>query len=192
MYRLVDEKPVGVLNDWDLAVDAFEPGHAALERTGTVPYMALELLAAIYSGKAIPHIYGYDREAFIWVSIWLAVCYEHGTLREDHPLRAWQTGDYNTCSEKKSHFMMNWQDDNYLGSLPSAVDIGWRIASALLLDLVAGRSQRRDIRSSEVIPKKDDSDDARDSLWRRSWEVILREKVPPAIEEAARAHMERR
>lgn len=102
MHRLMEGKPSEELADceFDLAVDAAEPRHAASpERTGTVPYIALDSLV---EERATHHLYRHDLEAFAWVSVWLAVCYKDGTLRKDHPLRAWQTGNYLTCSEKKS------------------------------------------------------------------------------------------
>ncbi|GBE85467.1 hypothetical protein SCP_0706540 [Sparassis crispa] len=60
-----------VLNDFDLAVvregseEEREP--AGKMRTGTVPFMALDLLMPGYYGGKIARLYRHDLESFVWV-----------------------------------------------------------------------------------------------------------------------------
>ncbi|KAI0075250.1 hypothetical protein K474DRAFT_1557786, partial [Panus rudis PR-1116 ss-1] len=69
MYDEVDGDIIGVPNDWDLAIDEYnDPQHHGLERTGTMPYMALELLEN--SEGQIRHLYRHDHEATIWIATW--------------------------------------------------------------------------------------------------------------------------
>ena len=57
MYYWTEQgRIVGVLNDFDLAVLASSAAQSSKERTGTLPYMADELLLS--RGKPIAHIYG--------------------------------------------------------------------------------------------------------------------------------------
>ena len=57
MYYWTEQgRIVGVLNDFDLAVLASSAAQSSKERTGTLPYMADELLRT--RGKPIAHIYG--------------------------------------------------------------------------------------------------------------------------------------
>ncbi|KAI0027651.1 hypothetical protein K488DRAFT_27037, partial [Vararia minispora EC-137] len=74
MRRDESGRLIGVLNDWDLAKD----GHPdmgdrlttfEMERTGTVPFMALDLLKR-QAGVQVIHVYRHDLEAGIWVLPW--------------------------------------------------------------------------------------------------------------------------
>ncbi|KAI0741989.1 hypothetical protein C8Q80DRAFT_1068620, partial [Daedaleopsis nitida] len=70
MYRKgADGHPIGVLNDWDLATTA-DARHDGLERTGTMPFMAHELLDAAVYGEQVEHLYRHDLEACFWIFLW--------------------------------------------------------------------------------------------------------------------------
>lgn len=56
-------EPVGVLNDYDLASWREQPTENG-DRTGTIPFMAIPLLAGL--DERSPRLYGYDAESFIW------------------------------------------------------------------------------------------------------------------------------
>ena len=57
MYYWTEQgRIVGVLNDFDLAVLASSAAQSSKERTGTLPYMADELLWT--RGEPIAHLYG--------------------------------------------------------------------------------------------------------------------------------------
>jgi len=62
-------KAEGVLNDYDLASwDKFPTTNG--DRTGTVPFMALELLRGGLEQR-IPRLYRHDAESFVWVLAYL-------------------------------------------------------------------------------------------------------------------------
>lgn len=72
----------GVLNDWDMAKFVDDPAdllNVAHHRTGSPPFMAVELL-----GKApTPHLYRHDLESFLYVLIWAAVHYNFAEKKRD-------------------------------------------------------------------------------------------------------------
>jgi serine/threonine protein kinase len=86
----------GVLNDFDLARDAnVSKDDENMDRTGTRPYMALDLLQAIVEQKSISRLYRHDAESFAWVLLWICANYENGKesasllpllLKWNHPI----------------------------------------------------------------------------------------------------------
>ena len=74
----VQEQPsvLGILNDWDMASHLTEkgevPNSATLHRTGTMPFMAGELLCS----PPPPHYYRHDLESSFYILIWAAVHYD--------------------------------------------------------------------------------------------------------------------
>ncbi|KAG2102497.1 uncharacterized protein F5147DRAFT_528339, partial [Suillus discolor] len=59
----------GVLNDYDLSLFQRDSPNS-LERTGTVPFMALDLLIPEFMAGKVEHVYAHDAESFIWVLTW--------------------------------------------------------------------------------------------------------------------------
>ncbi|KAF8068619.1 hypothetical protein FPV67DRAFT_1083094 [Lyophyllum atratum] len=100
---------MGVLNDFDLAV--FE-GHHTIggERTGTVPFMAIDLLTPEYYDGKVERRYRHDLESFIWVLV--VVTLEQSAIYEGS-LKKWQTGDYITCRDAKSDFVRRFKKDEH-------------------------------------------------------------------------------
>ncbi|KAI6106627.1 hypothetical protein EDD16DRAFT_1490535 [Pisolithus croceorrhizus] len=102
--RTSDGKIMGVLNDFDLA--SIEDGLTRTECTGTVPFMALELLDPEGSCGQTNHLYEYVAESFIWILIWMTLRYDNGTLRTTgRPLDQWLKVDATTCGKEKSAFL---------------------------------------------------------------------------------------
>ncbi|KAF9461562.1 hypothetical protein BDZ94DRAFT_1136602, partial [Collybia nuda] len=64
-------KEKGVLADFDLAAFWDTPDKRGGERTGTVPYMAIDLLGEEYSNGKKERLYRHDVEAFFWVLVWV-------------------------------------------------------------------------------------------------------------------------
>jgi len=62
-----------ILNDWDMASELTDegevPNSAALHRTGTLPFMAIDLLGT----SPPPHYYRHDLESFFYILIWAAI-----------------------------------------------------------------------------------------------------------------------
>ncbi|KAI0337827.1 hypothetical protein BDW22DRAFT_1363600 [Trametopsis cervina] len=71
--RKVGETPYGVLNDFDLAIT---PGQSRGlgERTGTTPFMAVDLLCAeFWETGLITRVYRHDLEGLLWVLAWIVL-----------------------------------------------------------------------------------------------------------------------
>lgn len=83
----------GVLNDWDMASyvelnnEIYSP--TAKHRTGTIPFMARELLTKGTPGPP-PHLYRHDLESFFYIIVWAAVHYSFKKKKR-----------YPTCDELK-------------------------------------------------------------------------------------------
>ena len=75
MYYEQDGKKYGVLNDFDLAaimaVGERTPKKQGFERTGTLPFMALDLLR--YPDGQISHRFRHDLESCMWCLVWEAL-----------------------------------------------------------------------------------------------------------------------
>ncbi|TFY76103.1 hypothetical protein EWM64_g7906, partial [Hericium alpestre] len=108
MFRVSTIGTVGVLNDWDLSEDMTkrEPDDSsanatARHRTGTAPFMALELLK-----KDPPrHLYRHDLESFINILIWCAVHFDFDGIEPKRPVpvvEPWVDGDWQDIWRHKS------------------------------------------------------------------------------------------
>ncbi|KAG1721496.1 uncharacterized protein EDB91DRAFT_1275625 [Suillus paluster] len=98
---------MGVLNDFDLSSLATTKGPLGNECTGTVPFMALDLLTEEGLRGEVEHLYRHDLESFMWVLIWVCLRYRKGVLLppETHPLDAWATTEAKACGKKKYYFI---------------------------------------------------------------------------------------
>jgi hypothetical protein len=84
--------PVGVINDFDLAPLAHCPT-TNNDRTGTVPFMAIDLLNGGLGGR-IPRLYRHDMESFSRVLTYITVAkieYEGSDIKISPPpgVKAW-------------------------------------------------------------------------------------------------------
>ncbi|KAH8113840.1 hypothetical protein DFH11DRAFT_1509769, partial [Phellopilus nigrolimitatus] len=101
--RLADGSVVGVLNDWDLSKSGDSTGQSSKSRTGTRPFMAIDLLVP----NPPAHLERYDWESIMYVIIWIACRFERGgheTNRE--ALKNWLIPDLVVVQEKKQSFLM--------------------------------------------------------------------------------------
>ncbi|KDR70456.1 hypothetical protein GALMADRAFT_1350349 [Galerina marginata CBS 339.88] len=104
IWRPIKERStesLGILNDFDMAAEVGDDGellaNSARRRTGTLPFIARDLLAPIPKGGPSPkHLYRHDLESFFYVLIWAAAHYEFGT-KTRHPtsevLKKWDEED---------------------------------------------------------------------------------------------------
>ncbi|OJA11262.1 hypothetical protein AZE42_05676 [Rhizopogon vesiculosus] len=108
-YRNEKGIAIGVLNDYDLSSLKSALGPQGNERTGTVPFMALELLTKQGQRGEIKHLYRHDLESFIWALAWVCLRYKDGRLlTSDCPLDNWATEDAQTVREKKLAFLSDF------------------------------------------------------------------------------------
>lgn len=66
---------IGTLNDWDNTSEVEEDGTVmsskALQRTGTRPFMVLDLLVT----NTPPHLYRHYLESFLYILVWAGLHY---------------------------------------------------------------------------------------------------------------------
>jgi hypothetical protein len=108
---------MSVLNDFDLS--SIKDAPKGFERTGTVPFMSLDLLTQEAIAGDVEHVYRHDAESFIWVLTWVCLRYERGKLlSKGGPLDEWLTGDAMRCYKNKMSFfgMLRWMCSKRLGS----------------------------------------------------------------------------
>jgi hypothetical protein len=107
MWYKKGEVLIGVLNDYDLSSLADEPGPRGNERTGTVPFMALDLFTKKGQRGEVKHLYRHDLESFMWCFAWIYLRYKEGVLLPwgSRPLDEWATSDAVTCGMEKFFFM---------------------------------------------------------------------------------------
>lgn len=108
--RLEDGTANGLLNDWDMA-SVWKNGvgdtiTAAHHRTGTPPFMAIDLLRAELWG----HLYRYELESFVYILVWAAVHYNlKAKTRAERVHKAlinWVTGTLAARGKEKQGFVM--------------------------------------------------------------------------------------
>jgi hypothetical protein len=103
MYRRINGKVYGVLNDFDLSVHlGKEPPSTSKQRTGTVPYMAMDLLV---TGPPPPHRYRFDLESLFYVFAYVVCQYHEGKKIDDPPFDAWDHLPTTVLLLKKRQFL---------------------------------------------------------------------------------------
>ncbi|KAG1760929.1 hypothetical protein EDD22DRAFT_731457, partial [Suillus occidentalis] len=104
VYKTSGGRWIGVLIDFDLSSTQDTP--SGQEGTGTVPFMALDLLTEEAIKGQVKHLYQHDAESFIWVLTWVCICYEDGVyIGKRTTLNDWLRVDALRCQEKKSSFL---------------------------------------------------------------------------------------
>jgi hypothetical protein len=101
----VKEPWVGVLIDLDLARDlqaTDQQGASSLHRTGTLPFMALDLL---HDDSDYPHYHRHDLESFVYVLVWIAGRYEDGREVDKTLFNRWCEDDWASISHDKLGFL---------------------------------------------------------------------------------------
>jgi hypothetical protein len=100
-----EDAPKGRLIDLDLAKELDGMPSGARHRTGTMQFMAIEVL----EGKG--HTYRHDLESFFYVFVWMCIRYGYGGTGRQNPkkvmrpktniLRGWYTGVYTEIANTK-------------------------------------------------------------------------------------------
>jgi hypothetical protein len=112
----------GMLIDLDLAKEEGKGPSGARRRTGTMEFMAIEVL------QGISHTYRHDLEAFFYVLLWL--CARRGWAlpgaskrpTAKHALSHWYTGTYNDIARNKRGDMDKNGLEVILGEFPGSFD----------------------------------------------------------------------
>jgi hypothetical protein len=102
MLRKEGDKIYAVLNDFDLAVSADVKITSSKQRTGTKPFMAIDLLRP----DPPVHMYRHDLESLFYVLVWTTSRFHNGDEIALPPLQELADNDGVTVTEKKSFFVM--------------------------------------------------------------------------------------
>jgi hypothetical protein len=145
----------GVLNDWDLSYyRPFPDGNGQVvggERTGTLPFMALDLLTDKAWKGNVQRLYRHDLEGFIWILPWVFLQFE-GTKRINCRLAGWETGDFRKCTMEKRGLFSELDEK----SIPTAEwTAEWELAVQLLYWLQVEEGLRGLDRKAPLLSPKD-------------------------------------
>ncbi|PVF92559.1 hypothetical protein CPB86DRAFT_744149 [Serendipita vermifera] len=107
MCKKVGEQVVGVLIDYDLATRARDGSLGNTDRTGTVPFMALDLISEQGLKQRVPHVYRHDAESFFWVLMWIVTQFEGGE-RKYHIHNSWGRQGFNESAKSRLAQLVRW------------------------------------------------------------------------------------
>jgi hypothetical protein len=110
MYN--EKNKYGVLNDFDLSTimnpGDRNPNRRGFERTGTLPFMALELLENEGFDGKVPRRYEHELESFSWVLVWVSRCVLGGQeSRRPRRLAEWLGNDNDEVYKSKLAFVLD-------------------------------------------------------------------------------------
>ncbi|KAG8858349.1 hypothetical protein FRB91_009934 [Serendipita sp. 411] len=98
----------GTLADFDLSSLSGERSNNK-QRTGTLPFMAVDLL---HASRSIIHKYEHDVESFFWVLVYVVLCGAGGNL--DCPMRDWGNLGIDSLRQEKKDFLTGlWKNDEF-------------------------------------------------------------------------------
>jgi hypothetical protein len=123
----------GILNDFDLALVDGEPRPSGTERTGTMPFMALELLTEdAWAGK-VERLYRHDCESFVWVLLWICSRYDNGAEIDNPPFDDFITSNFLQCSRYKrtceETILKLAPRKSYENDWPAAIELVYHVVS---------------------------------------------------------------
>ncbi|KAH9478324.1 hypothetical protein JR316_0008777 [Psilocybe cubensis] len=165
----------GVLSDFDLSLLQWEPRVIGTHGTGTVPFMALELLRKKYWEGKIQRFYHHELESFIWILTYVILLYDRGIRKKNEAVDSWRTSDYDMCRMQKRDFYFD-SNQKLANQVQENYKTYWRMARQLLYNLVLCHAEHQGqmMRSSaNNAPRL-----ASDNLWER-FNSVLRSTLPP-------------
>lgn len=111
-YKKGDEFIV-ILLDFDLATLASSAENASQRRTGTVPFMARDVLAAVCPGVVYKHSLRHDLESIFCIIIFYGLGYTAAGFRKGTTdwLKLWRTGSYIEIRNAKQSFIAENQPE---------------------------------------------------------------------------------
>jgi hypothetical protein len=115
MFKCHEGRAKGIVNDWDMAshlnATGEVPTSTARHRTGTIPFMARDLLV----DEPPVHLYRHDLESFFYILIWAAVHFDiqnKTRLPTHHALKPWDDDSLKAARSAKSALFLTY-DDTY-------------------------------------------------------------------------------
>ncbi len=115
-----DTDPKGMLIDLDLAKELNCGSSGARHRTGTMQFMAIDVL------EGHTHTYRHDLESFFYVFLWIIIRHDpkggERDLSKESRLRAWYTGSYEQIADAKMCHMLKDRFKLILDEFPRKFD----------------------------------------------------------------------
>lgn len=110
--------PRGKLIDLDLAKELNGGPSGARHRTGTMEFMAIEVL----EGRS--HTYRHDMESLFYVFLWVIICHQGPSqgLPKESQLRGWYRGSYTQIADMKGRHMDKKRFNGILTEFPPAFE----------------------------------------------------------------------
>jgi hypothetical protein len=112
MFNRYADSVKGIVNDWDMAshLDATGevPTSTARHRTGTIPFMASDLL----DNDPPPHLYRHDLESFFYILVWAAVHFDiqNRTRLPTHAaLKRWDDDSLDSARTAKGELFLSYR-----------------------------------------------------------------------------------
>ena len=148
MLRKQGDKIYAVLNDFDLAVSADVKSMSSKHRTGTKPFMAIDL---IHPDPAV-HMYRHDLESIFYVLVWITSRFDNGQEIADPPLQEWADNDDRVLVEKKRSFFLSMPPrrtkqfesfGRWVVSMQTMFRDGFSLKTKYLAELSVAESQER-------------------------------------------------
>lgn len=107
----------GMLIDLDLGKERGSEPSGARFRTGTMQFMAIEVLNGLH------HTYRHDLESFFYVLLWICIrrgweSYAPSGIRNSFILASWYTGNYDDIARAKKAFMLKSDFRKILDAFP--------------------------------------------------------------------------
>lgn len=117
---------IGVLIDFDLAsAPPFDFERTSNHRTGTVPFMALDVLD-ISAGTICVHGLHHDLESYFYVIMWHGLGYRGASRPKTNsdPLEGWRKGSWQQVMNSKMAFFANAKAaENMFGSMTKRLQV---------------------------------------------------------------------
>jgi hypothetical protein len=158
-----DDTLVGVLNDYDLSSLATVQGPDGNERTGTVPFMAIDLLTEKGQRGEVKHLYRHDLESFMWVLVWVSFRYKDGRLlpRKSRCFDQWATVPAEDCGKEKVFFLRELLEYKFPDIDPRMSDLVMDCCQVLKSDAYRRETLGYKQRRGRVVTEEMELDDAR-------------------------------
>ncbi|KAF8898272.1 hypothetical protein CPB84DRAFT_1780781 [Gymnopilus junonius] len=155
-----EETGCGVLTDFDLSLLQWEPRVFGTDRTGTIPFMALDLLKEQYWDGRRERYYHHELESFIWILPYVFLQYQDGKRVKGVDVNAWITSNYTNCLKEKLFFYTHGAIEDAAKKVQANYKVCWKFADALCTTLRAchNRIQDRQATQRQVI-EIEESDD---------------------------------
>ena len=133
-------------------------GEFGAERTGTLPFMAIDLLEEEYWDGEVAHLYRHDLEGFIWILPWVFHQFVDSKLQVPK-FSEWRN-DYDTCRKQKNDFISWFTKHDDVVTVWKAE---WRLAYRLLFWLRRRRNARDSAEDlNDAVEEEEPSDTYKD------------------------------